>query len=75
MQKRRFPGFFSRKTALGFSKLFSESLHTLVMKTAFIMQGKQPYSGRSSSFSRLCQTFCTSSLSSRASSSLPISFS
>ena len=33
------------------------------------------YSGRSSSFSRLCQTFWTSSLSSRASSSLPISLS
>jgi len=33
------------------------------------------YSGRSSSFSRLCQTFWTSSLSSSASSSLPISFS
>ena len=35
----------------------------------------EAYSGRSSSFSRLCQTFWTSSLSSRESSSLPISFS
>ena len=35
----------------------------------------EAYSGRSSSFSRLCQTFWTSSLSSRASSSLPISLS
>ena len=35
----------------------------------------EAYSGRSSSFSRLCQTFCTSSFSSRASSSLPMAFS
>ena len=35
----------------------------------------EAYSGRSSSFSRECQTFWTSSLSSRESSSLPICFS
>ena len=36
------------------------------------LYGRQLPYGRSSSFSRLCQTFCTSSLSSSASSSLPI---
>ena len=61
-----YPCVFSAKEV----SLFCSSRMSLPEFRAF-----PPYSGRSSSFSRLCQTFCTSSLSSRASSSLPISLS
>ena len=58
------PPFVPNSTKSGFYRLISRARSLA-----------EAYSGRSSSFSRLCQTFWTSSLSSSASSSLPISFS
>ena len=58
------PPFVPNSTKSGFYRLISRARSLA-----------EAYSGRSSSFSRLCQTFWTSSLSSRESSSLPISFS
>ena len=48
------------------------AFYRLISESKSLAEG---YSGRSSSFSRECQTFWTSSLSSRESSSLPICFS
>ena len=62
----------AQKSRLSCQSAQKAAFYRLISGAKSLAEG---YSGRSSSFSRLCQTFWTSSLSSSASSSLPISFS